>query len=146
MDLSNDSLNVIRSFNDPRIHLHINKSNLGVVLAYNKGMSLAKGKYVTFVDSDDWIEPAKIEEQLEFFRRNPNIDIVGTYVKAFDENGNRHPDADSYEMYWNQPYDLNSVEIWIGQNRLNACSALIARSVFDKNRNARLHIGNCIRL
>ncbi len=53
-------------------------------------------------------------------------------MKAFDERGNRHSDADSYELYWNQPHDLNSTGLWIGQNRLNACSALIARSVFNR--------------
>lgn len=45
---------------DERIRV-IHKENAGQGLARNDGMNLATGKYITFVDSDDWISPTHIE-------------------------------------------------------------------------------------
>ena len=41
---------------DERIYV-IHQENAGVSMARNKGMSIAKGIYIGFVDADDWIEP-----------------------------------------------------------------------------------------
>ena len=122
---SDDSLDVIRSFDDPRIRLYTNETNLGLVRTYNRGLSLANGEYVTYVDSDDWIDPRKIEEQLAYFRENPGVDIVGTYVKFVDNDGNPHPRSATVEAFYNQPCDFNTLDTWVGPTRLFACSALM---------------------
>ena len=40
--------------NDTRIKV-IHQNNSGVVMARKKGVELARGKYISFVDGDDWI-------------------------------------------------------------------------------------------
>ncbi len=45
---------------DPRMHV-IHQENRGVSAARNKGLETAAGKYVTFVDSDDVIDPTALE-------------------------------------------------------------------------------------
>ena len=53
-DCSNDnSVNVIKSYNDKRIELVINENNLGQSRALNIGIKLAKGKYIARLDQDD---------------------------------------------------------------------------------------------
>ncbi len=101
-------------------------------LTYNKAASLARGKYITYVDSDDWIEPRKTEEQLEYFRQQPDVDIVGTYVNFVDNDGNRHPQADRYEHLFNQPYDLNALDTWVGWNKLTSSSVMLMRSAHER--------------
>ena len=59
---------------DPRIVL-VDKSNSGVSDTRNCGMSLASGKYVQFVDSDDYIEPDFTERLVTAAEAN-NADLV----------------------------------------------------------------------
>ena len=58
---SDNTLEVIESFNDLRIKL-INFSNNGIIAASrNQGISAASGKYIAFLDSDDKWYPTKLE-------------------------------------------------------------------------------------
>lgn len=54
---------------DSRIKV-IHKPNGGVSDARNVGMDEAKGDYITFVDSDDWVLPQYIEELVRLIREN----------------------------------------------------------------------------
>lgn len=76
---------------DPRIRV-FHKKNGGSSSARNLGISEAKGKYLGFVDSDDFIDPEMYENmvvQLE----SGNCQIVQTSRDEIDENGERRPDV-----------------------------------------------------
>ena len=49
---------------DDRI-IVIHKNNSGVSAARNQGLDIASGEYLTFVDSDDWIEPDMYEQMMK---------------------------------------------------------------------------------
>lgn len=55
------TLDVCRSFDDSRIMV-LHQENGGVSAARNKGLELAKGEYIAFVDSDDYIESDYLEK------------------------------------------------------------------------------------
>lgn len=66
---------------DERISL-IRQKNEGVSIARNRGLSLAKGKYVYFLDSDDSIDANFIETSIEVAEReNSDIVVVGDYFE-----------------------------------------------------------------
>ena len=71
-----ESFSVCEQFRekDPRIVL-VDKSNSGVSDTRNCGMTLASGKYVQFVDSDDYIEP-DFTERLVTAAETNNADLV----------------------------------------------------------------------
>lgn len=56
------SLEILREYEqkDSRIRL-INKENEGISAVRNQGMELAQGEYISFIDSDDWIEENYLE-------------------------------------------------------------------------------------
>ena len=71
---------------DNRIRVfHINNS--GVSAARNIGLRNIKGNYITFVDSDDWLEPDCIEKSLNIINKN-NLDLLQYGYKRVDDHGN----------------------------------------------------------
>jgi glycosyltransferase involved in cell wall biosynthesis len=73
---NNVSLEVCDMFRkiDPRITL-VDKDNSGVSDTRNLGLKLAAGKYVQFVDSDDWLDPSYTADLVEHAEKN-NADLV----------------------------------------------------------------------
>ena len=69
------SIDIVRSFNDERIKI-ISKNNGGLSSARNKGMEYASGKYICFIDSDDYIEDRLALEELYNIGEIDNSDIV----------------------------------------------------------------------
>lgn len=58
---------------DPRIELVRMEKNGGAYIARNRGLDLARGKYVTLHDADDWSHPHKIEFQVKYMEDHPGI-------------------------------------------------------------------------
>lgn len=71
--------------NKPQFQLIQLDRNMGVSEARNKGMSLSKGEYVAFLDSDDVWENTKLEKQIEFMLQN-NYKFTCTGYTIFSEN------------------------------------------------------------
>ena len=69
---------IILSYDDQRIVYVKNEENLQIVKTLNKGISLAKGKYIARMDADDISLPERLERQIEFMESNPDIDVCGT--------------------------------------------------------------------
>lgn len=67
---TDDSVEIIKSFNDNRIKLLLNEKNSGAAISRNKALKEAKGKWIAFLDSDDiWVEN-KLEKQIKFMEEN----------------------------------------------------------------------------
>ncbi len=78
---------VIRSFlPDERIIYICNEMNAGVAASRNKGMELARGKYIAFLDSDDYWTPDKLERQVAFMEDGAKV-LSSTGRELIDEMG-----------------------------------------------------------
>ena len=55
---------------DDRIKVFHNKENMGIYGTRNKGISIASGDYVTFVDDDDYIEKTMYQKMMQKFEEN----------------------------------------------------------------------------
>ncbi len=95
-DYSTDnSLNIIKSFNDPRIILLNNSRQMRITASLNKGIKIAKGKYIARMDSDDISMPTRLETEAAFLDTHPDVGITGSWVQGFG----RH------EGLWKYPTD-----------------------------------------
>lgn len=70
-DCSTDnSMEVISAFNEPRIRLLKNEKNSGAAISRNYALREAKGKWIAFLDSDDTWVPEKLEKQIRFMKEH----------------------------------------------------------------------------
>lgn len=60
---------------EPRIKV-IHQANQGLSAARNRGVDLAKGEYLSFVDSDDWLELDMYEELVAVLQTYPDLDLL----------------------------------------------------------------------
>ena len=79
---TDNSPNILESYvqKDARI-IVINQENKGLSAARNRGLEIAKGEYISFVDSDDWIDENFLEKLYEAITKN-NCDIaIATIIR-----------------------------------------------------------------
>ncbi|MCA9308097.1 glycosyltransferase family 2 protein, partial [candidate division WWE3 bacterium] len=69
---------------DKRIIPVKNEINLYIAENRNKGLLLAKGKYIVWQDADDISVSSRIEKQVEFMEQNPDVAICGGYLQSFN--------------------------------------------------------------
>lgn len=72
--------------NDKRIHV-IHQNNSGAAAAKNMGLKAATGKYLSFVDSDDFLEPDAYSHMVQVIQEN-KADVVQCSYR--DEIGRAH--------------------------------------------------------
>ena len=72
---------------DKRIRLFVQKENLERSSSRNKGMELATGKYLTFLDSDDLLYKDSLAKAFSYAAANPEKDIFHHYYETADISG-----------------------------------------------------------
>lgn len=81
------SVEIIESYDDSRIRLINNEKNLKLIASLNKGISLARGKYIARMDCDDVSMPERLEKEVEFLENNPEYGLVGSCITVIDGEG-----------------------------------------------------------
>lgn len=67
---SDNSIQIVKKYSaDTRIKLLKNDGNLGVGLSRNKAIEVATGRYIAFLDCDDYWHPEKLQKQLQFMQQ-----------------------------------------------------------------------------
>ena len=108
---------IIKSINDSRIK-YIYQENSGVSTARNKGIESSEGKYITFVDSDDTVEPNIYEVLVELIHKY-DADIAHcSYNKVVDGKIKKIGNTEKiYEMDRDEAVSkLLSGELFVGSN------------------------------
>jgi glycosyltransferase involved in cell wall biosynthesis len=89
-DASTDNTGkILGEYNDNRIVIINNEKNLGLTKSLNKGIAVAKGKYIARMDADDISMPERIEKQVGFMENHKDVAILGTDYYPIDEAGRR---------------------------------------------------------
>jgi len=74
---------IIKSYKDKRIKYFKSKKYLTLYNARNLAIKKASGKFISFLDTDDWWSSTKLEKQIKLFFENKNLDVVFTNCYLF---------------------------------------------------------------
>lgn len=80
-----NSWEIIKSITDNRIRC-VKQENVGLAGTLNRGISLAKGKYIARLDQDDLSLPERLEKQFRHLENNQNTALVGTWSQIYEED------------------------------------------------------------
>jgi len=105
---TDQSIDQIKSYDDPRIQLIVNKKNIGQSATLNKGLDLARGKYVARMDQDDISMPERIKKQFEFMENNSDVDVCGSWLRLMGKyDGILELETDSEKIKMNLLTNVN---------------------------------------
>lgn len=123
---TDNSEKIIKEFNDERIK-YIPQENQGIGKTRNKGIKLAKGKYIVFVDSDDYIATTFCEKLYQKAEKE-HLDIV--FCDYFEDKGYlkeiRFPNISPASSLKDNPQIVNKIN-------LGPCNKIYLRELLLKN-------------
>ena len=120
-----NSEKIVQEFckHDSRIKL-INQENAGQAAARNRGISNAKAEYISFIDSDDWIDENFLEK-LYLSATNNNCDIAAATIIRKGEHFQKH------RVYYTEEKIVESLEDKI-KTVLNTDGAILCEVMVEK--------------
>lgn len=122
---SDNSVRIIKSYSDTRIVVLQNKENLGQSSTANMGFCMARGKYIVRFDCDDISLPHRVQVQVSFMEKNPEVVMCGSNIQCF---GERH-DA------WNYPksdYEIRCALLF--DSPFASSSVIMRRDIFVREK------------
>jgi glycosyltransferase involved in cell wall biosynthesis len=86
---TDSTLEILRSYDDPRIRLEPLDRNIGLTLNHNRLVELARGRYVKFLHADDALMPTCLEQMVGLAGEDDRIGLVFAPREnvIYDENG-----------------------------------------------------------
>jgi glycosyltransferase involved in cell wall biosynthesis len=111
-----------------RIH-YVQQENRGLAATRGRGVGLARGSLIAFLDADDVWLPEKLERQVEAAREHPDCGIVTTDALAF--SGERVV-LRSMKEKENRPKSGDVLEDLLFGNWIPPSAAMVRRECFEK--------------
>lgn len=132
---TDNSLECIKKFDDPRIKLTVLKKNYHSTYAANKLLEQVSGEYIALICSDDaWLE-TKLAEQVAFLDQHDNCGAVFTRIFVLDEQGKKPflPTAyeNTFNVQKNRPKD-DWLQFMYNFRNPFCCSSVLMRSAAYK--------------
>lgn len=111
-----DSWMLVQEIKDDRIVL-VRQSNRGLAATLNRGIELARGRYIARQDQDDLVLDERFRKQVAFLEEHPDVAIVGTWAQIYlgnipTDRFHKHPAEHGtlrLELLFDNPFVHSSV-------------------------------------
>ena len=123
---TDNSLEVIKKYTqNPKISLyqHENGKNKGLKQTILLGLKYCTGKYINFLEAEDWLESKYLEEKIEILKKYPDAKFIFNDVSMFS-------DQENFDLKWYNSY-LNSQRTIIRNEKMPCnCEKYFAKHNF----------------
>lgn len=121
-----ESLEIARSLDDPRLSVHLNATNRGTYGTLQAALELSRGEFVAVLNSDDFWEPTKLEQQLKLLEKHPEASGCASLGRLVGEQDEPLP-ADVHAD-WPREGVVDLLPWLMIENRLLASGVVFRRS------------------
>lgn len=128
---------IVSEIQDSRIHLFLQK-NHGVAYTRNKGIKIAKGDYILFLDADDFLHNDALKKMILAAKKYSNCNIIsGNYLTIKNK-----VNIENCLLKKNKVLDNPFKEIWFNRWNLRLGSFIVKKDTIKKiNFDANILIG-----
>ena len=98
---ADDTVDIIKGFDDKRIKLIVNEQNQGLTKNLNKALRIVSGQYVARMDGDDISYLNRLEKQVEYMDKHSDVYLLGTAIRNIGAS----------DLYWKLPDDSEELRI-----------------------------------
>ena len=104
------SLSIIQSYNDARIRIIKNESNIGIAASLNVGIQNSSASLIARMDADDVSRPERLQKQYNYMTAHPECVLLSTWAQEMSQEGV----PVNIEMFKTEYYYYNmTFENWI---------------------------------
>ncbi|MBR5103318.1 MAG: glycosyltransferase [Bacteroidales bacterium] len=82
-----EAIRYVRNIADRRIRLTINAANIGPTKSFNIAIAQAQGEYIARMDADDICLAERLEKQVAYLERHPEVSVCATNTHSIDGKG-----------------------------------------------------------
>ena len=125
---------VAQLFRDPRVKYIRNDSNLGHLRNYNRGISLARGKYVWLISADDYLRlPYVLQRYVELLDRHPRVGYV--FCPAVGVRNGLETGLVKWAIHWDDDRVIAGHDLLkelLGDNKIVAACGMARRECYER--------------
>ncbi len=129
---SDNTIDIVRSYTDPRIQLIVHETNQGLAATRNHLVDQARGEFIAWLDQDDWSHPERLARQVAAFEKNTRLVLCGTWTELIMDppmSRTRRAIGSLYERGCTTNQDLDAILIF--RNPFATSSMMVRRAIIN---------------
>lgn len=139
---TDETVEIARSYKDPRIKVHVNQTNLGTYGNQNRCLDLATGDLAAVLNSDDYWRPTKLEKQVALLKAHPECPL--SYTRGLQTNP-KGEEVRVEEAWSGLPTaEVHDLKPWMMADNRVLASSLVFRRAFARFESSLRYSGDWV--